>query len=217
MTEPTYLRTTRAAYDTVAVDYAALLRTELAHKPSDRAMLAAFVDYVHAAGAGPVGDIGCGPGRVTAHLRDLGSTAFGVDLSSGMIEVARRTYPDLRFDLGSMTDLDLADGSLGGVVAWYSIIHIPPELLPVVFAEFHRVLAPGGCLLLAFQVGDERVRLEQAYGHTVSCDVYRLSPDRIVELVNRSGLVVHTRLLREPERQEKVQQAFILARKPEAS
>ena len=85
-----------------------------------------------------------------------------------MITVTRRAHPGLQFDVGSMTALDLTDGVLGGIVAWYSIIHTPPQRLPGVFTEFHRVLGPGGHLLLAFQVGDERVRLEQAYGHTVS-------------------------------------------------
>jgi SAM-dependent methyltransferase len=213
MTEPTYLGATRVAYDTVAVDYAALLRTELAAKPLDRAMLAAFAELVRADGAGPVADLGCGPGRVTAHLRDLGLTAFGVDLSPAMVAVARETYPDLRFDEGAMTDLDLADGALGGIVAWYSIIHTPPERLPVVFAEFHRVLAPGGHLLLAFQAGDECLRLEQAYGHEISLDAYRLSPDRIAEMLSRAGLAGHARLIREPEGREKTPQAYLMARK----
>lgn len=217
MTEPSYLGITRAAYDTVAVDYAELLRTELAAKPLDRALLAAFAELVQATGARPVADLGCGPGRITAHLHDLGLTAFGVDLSPGMVAVARRTYPSLQFDEGSMTDLDLTDGVLDGIVAWYSIIHTPPERLPVMFAEFHRVLASGGHLLLAFQVGDERVHLEQAYGHAVSYDVYRLSPDRIVELLSQAGLVVHARLLREPEGFEKSRQAYLMARKPEKS
>src|ERR1700685_3132759 len=122
-----------------------------------------------------------------AHLDALGVAAFGVDLSPGMVEVARQAYPHLRFGQGAMTALDLGDGELGGIVAWYSIIHTPPELLPVVFAEFHRTLAPGGYLLLAFQVGDERNRLEQAYGHTVSIDAYRLPPDHIAELFSQAG------------------------------
>jgi hypothetical protein len=100
------------------------------------------------------------------------------------------------------------------VLRWYSIIHTPPKRLPVVFTEFHRVLGPRGHLLLAFQVGDERVHLEQAYGHTVSLDAYRLSPDRIGELLNQAGLIVHARLLREPDENEKIQQAYLLARKP---
>lgn len=72
-----------------------------------------------------------------------------------MVAVARRTYPDLRFDKGSITAVDVADGVLGGIVAWYSIIHTPPRDLPAVFTEFHCALAPGGHLLLAFQAGDE--------------------------------------------------------------
>jgi SAM-dependent methyltransferase len=215
VTEPSYLRATRVAYDTVAVDYAKLVSAELAAKPLDRAMLAACADLVQAAGVGPVADLGCGPGRVTAHLHCLGLTAFGVDLSPAMIAVARRAHPGLQFDEGSMTALDLPDDVLGGIVAWYSIIHTPPERLPVTFAEFHRVLAPGGHLLLAFQVGDgERVHLLQAYGHAVSFHAYRLSPDHVTELLSQAGLVVHARLVREPEEPEKLQQAYLLARKP---
>jgi SAM-dependent methyltransferase len=149
MTEPTYLRTTRAAYDDVAVLYSDLFRDALDRMPLERALIAAFAELVLAADAGPVADLGCGPGQVTAHLHSLGLTAFGIDLSPTMIALARQEYPDLRFDEGSMTDLDLPDQALGGILAWYSIIHTPPEQLPTVLTEFHRVLAPGGYVLLA--------------------------------------------------------------------
>jgi SAM-dependent methyltransferase len=213
VTEPAHLSATRAAYDIVAGDYAEFLSAEPPETPLELAMLAAFAELVRSAGAGPVADLGCGPGRITAHLRSLDVAAFGVDLSPAMVAVARRTYPDLRFDEGSLTALDLRNDSVGGIVAWYSIIHTPPELLPVVFAEFHRVLAPGGHLLLAFQVGNERLHIEQGYGHTVSLDAYRFSPDDIAELLHPAGLAVRARMLREPEGREKVQQAFLLARK----
>ncbi|MGQ5264843.1 class I SAM-dependent methyltransferase [Micromonospora sp. ZYX-F-536] len=204
------LDATRASYDTVAVDYAELLHDELAVRPWDRAMLAAYAEVV----TGPVADVGCGPGRITAHLAGFGVDTFGIDLSPAMIEVARRTYPGLRFEVGTMTALDLPDGELGGVVSWYSLVHTPPELLPVAFAEFHRVLASGGHLLIAFKVGDERRELTHAYGHDVSLDVYWVPMDVVAELVTRAGLVEVARLVREPGLNEKSAQGFLLARKP---
>ena len=90
----------RESYDTVALDYADLLRDALAASPHDRAVLGLFAELVLAAGGGPVADLGCGPGRVTAHLARLGLDAFGIDLSPGMVEVARRDHPGLRFAVG---------------------------------------------------------------------------------------------------------------------
>lgn len=216
MAEPDFLRTTRASYDAVAADYAERFHGELAAKPLDRALLAGFAELVQAAGAGPVADVGCGPGRVTAHLHSLGLTAFGVDLSPQMVALARRAHPRLRFDVGSMLALDLPDGALGGIVANYSIIHIPPERLPDVFAEFHRVLAPGGHLLLVFQVGDESLHLTEAFGRVISLDFQRLRPDRVAELLSQAGLVIRAQLRREPDDDgvETMQQAYLLARKP---
>jgi SAM-dependent methyltransferase len=214
VTEPAFLRATRTAYDSIAADYAERSRAELAARPLDRAMLAAFAELVRSAGL--VADVGCGPGRVAAQLHKLGVTVFGIDLSPEMVALARRAHPGLRFDEGSMTALDLPDGALGGIVAWYSLIHIPPERRPDVLAEFHRVLAPGGHLLLAFQVGDEPLHLAEAFGRAISLDVYRLSPGNIAELLTQAGFTVLARLLREPHETEKVQQAFLLARKPPA-
>ncbi|MBB4926897.1 class I SAM-dependent DNA methyltransferase [Kitasatospora kifunensis] len=217
--DPTYLQATRTFYDTVAAEYAERFNAELAGKPLDRAMLAVFAELVLADGladgSGPVADLGCGPGRITAHLNSLGLNAFGVDLSPAMVELARQTHPGLRFEEGSMTGLDLADGSLAGVVAWYSIIHTPPERLPLVLSEFHRVLVPGGHLLVAFQVGDEPRHLEWP-GLPASLDFRRWSPDRIAELLREAGFEVTARLAREPGVTEKVPQAALLARRPSA-
>jgi SAM-dependent methyltransferase len=158
--------------------------------------------------------VGCGPGEVTAHLHSLGLGVFGIDLSPGMLAVARRAYPGLRFDEGSMTALDMPDGALSGVVAWYSVIHIPPERLAAVFAEFHRVLAPGGYLLLGFQVGNEPLHLAEAFGHRVDLHFRRLSPDRVAEQLAGAGFAMLARQVCEPQRWEKVPQAHLLARKP---
>ena len=215
--EPDFLRNTRASYDAVAVSYAEWLRDELAAKPLDRAILAAFAELVRATGQGPVADIGCGAGRVTAHLNELGVPAFGIDLSPQMVAVARQAYPGLRFEVGSMLALDLPDGSLGGLLAWYSAIHVPDDRLPDAFAEFHRVLVPGGYALLAFQVGHEPRHVTQALGQPVSVDLHRRQPDTVAGWLARAGLAVRARLIREPDDEgdftERTQQAFLLARK----
>jgi ubiquinone/menaquinone biosynthesis C-methylase UbiE len=211
MTEPTYLRTTRAAYDDVAVLYSDLFRDALDRMPLERALIAAFAELVLAADAGPVADLGCGPGQVTAHLHSLGLTAFGIDLSPTMIALARQEYPDLRFDEGSMTDLDLPDQALGGILAWYSIIHTPPEQLPTVLTEFHRVLAPGGYVLLAFQAGEESP--PQPFDHKVAL-AYRWSLDDVAELLRQTGMVEIARLVREPEETERFEGGHLLARRP---
>jgi SAM-dependent methyltransferase len=221
VTEPDFLRDTRASYDAVAAGYGEWVRDELAVKPLDRAMLAGFAELVKAAGAGPVADIGCGTGRVTAHLNDLGLPVSGIDLSPRMIEVARQSHPGLRFEVGSMLALDLPDGALGGVLAWYSIIHLPDERLPAAFAEFYRVLAPAGLVLLGFQVGDETLHVTQALGQPVSVDSHRRQPEHVAELLARAGLVVRARLMREPDDDgpfpERTPQAYLLARKPGSS
>ncbi|MEW1750174.1 class I SAM-dependent DNA methyltransferase [Streptomyces angustmyceticus] len=219
MTEPDFLRTTRAFYDAVADDYADHFRDVLASRPLDRSLLACFAELVRADGAGPVADLGCGPGLVTAHLAALGLSVFGVDLSPRMVAHARREHPGVRFEEGAMTSLDLPDGSLGGVVAWYSIIHTPQERLPELFAEFHRLLAPGGHLLVAFQTGDEPLHVAQPFGHPVSLDFQRRQPERIAGLAAAAGLAVRARMLREPDEElgDTAPQACLMIRKPAAA
>lgn len=215
MTEAAHVTATRRSYDAVAADYERLLAGQLDAVPLDRAVIAGFAEEVERSG-GPrtIGDLGCGTGRVTSHLRSIGAEAFGVDLSPGMVAVARGAHPGLRFEVGSTTALDLPDASLGGVLSWYSTVHMTEDELALSCAEFHRVLTPGGRLLIAFKVGDGCVRLRQAYGHEVVLDVYRRSPDRVAELLAAAGLVESARLVREPDPEEKTPQGFLLARKP---
>jgi SAM-dependent methyltransferase len=175
-----------------------MFRHSLDSLPLDRSMLAAFADSVRAAGGGSVADLGCGPGHITAHLRDLGLDAFGVDLSPVMIGLAREAHPGLRFDVGSMDaldDLGVADAELGGIVSWYSVIHTPPRELPPYFAEFRRVLAPGGHLLLAFfEAGDGPI---EPFDHKVTT-AYRWPVDELAALAGEAGFAEVGRMLREP-------------------
>jgi len=212
--EPAHLSATRATYDTVAVDYARLLPDLRAETRLDQAMLATFAELTTAEGLGPVADLGCGTGRITAHLDSLGVDAFGVDLSPAMVDLARRAHPHLRFDVGSITALNLSDAAAGGVLAWYSTIHTPPQDLSGVFTELSRVLAPGGYLLVGFHVGDGHRSRTVTYRDGVSVVAYDVAPERVADLARQAGLVVHTQLVRAARGREKRPQASLIASRP---
>lgn len=218
VSEPGFLSDTRASYDRVAEDYAERVRGELAAKPLERALLAVFAELVKTDGLGPVADVGCGTGRVTAHLHAEGVDIFGIDLSPGMLAVARRGHPELRFEVGSMLALDLPDSELGGVLAWYSTVHVPDDRLPDAFAEFHRVLAPGGHLLLGCQAGDDVLHLTEAAGRTVDLDFHRRTPEKVSRMLDEAGFVTRSRTWRDRDVDgpfpERAPQTFVLARKP---
>ncbi|GAA2652044.1 class I SAM-dependent methyltransferase [Paractinoplanes durhamensis] len=229
-----YLTKTRIAYDVVAADYHVLLQDEIARTPWERAMLGGFAEIVE----GPVVDVGCGPGRITGPLADLGVEVSGIDLSPRMVEVAREVYPAIPFRVGSLLDLDLPDASLGGLVSWYSLVHTPPHLLPSAFAEFFRVLRPGGRLLLAFKAADQAADqaagkdggkdggkaggkdgvkrpLTSGYGHEIELDVYWFPPQRVADLMTAAGFTESLRLVRAAEGYEGQPQAYLLGVKPE--
>ncbi|MFC1409306.1 methyltransferase domain-containing protein [Streptacidiphilus sp. N1-12] len=221
MVEHDALSVTREAYDAAALIYAQRFRDALQDRPLDRAILSAFAEVVgagaSASGNGQVADLGCGPGHITAYLDELGLAAFGVDASSAMIELAREAYPGLRFDVGSMAALNIADGVLGGVLSRWSIIHTPPQELPLILAEFHRVLAPGGHLLVGFSASDGPVPPTQVFDHTVA-PAYRWSPDHLAGMLREAGLAEVARMVREPQPtdQRQFQEIHLLARKAEA-
>jgi ubiquinone/menaquinone biosynthesis C-methylase UbiE len=207
-----WLAETQKSYDTVAASYADMLRDALATAPYERAILALFAELVRTNGGGSAADVGCGPGRITAHLHALGVDAFGIDLSPAMIDIARRDHPDLRFEVGSMTYLDLADASVDGLVAWFSLIHIPDDEIPAVLAHFHRVLRPGGALLLGFHVGDgQRLKTQGYGGHPMNVYVHRRQPDQVATWLRAAGFTVEAQMLHWPD--ENTSGAFVFARR----
>ncbi len=187
MEQPADLDAVRASYDRVADTYVELGMGDLTAQPWLRAALAAFAESVR--GLGPVLDVGCGPGTVTAHLTELGLDVRGVDLSPRMVEHARRRHPGLRFDVASATALDLAPGSLGGVLGWWSLFNLPRTVLPQVLASFAETLVPGGQAMVGTHVGDEDVMRSEAYGGVpVQWTTHLWRPEQLAELLERAGL-----------------------------
>jgi ubiquinone/menaquinone biosynthesis C-methylase UbiE len=135
----------RRSYDAVAEGYATEFSHELDHKPVERALYALFAELVGADAR--VGDVGCGPGHVTAYLAALGLNPVGIDPSPGMISVAKVQHPTLEFRVGAAADLGEPDGAWAGAVAPYSLIHVESGDRPAACIELARVIAPTGWLL----------------------------------------------------------------------
>jgi SAM-dependent methyltransferase len=215
MTEPMRVdRRVRATYDTVAAKYADRFSDELDRKPLERGLLAAFAEQVSR--AWPVADIGCGPGHVTAHLASLGLRARGVDLSPGMIDVARVRHPDLGFAVGEMPGLPFADGELAGAVLLYSIIHLTAPVRAAALADLARTLRPGALALVGFHIGgDERVHVDNWFDEPVSFDGYLLSVQTVTGEMTAAGLPVEVTVQRAPYPDESsgTHRCYLLARK----
>ena len=187
---------TRAGYDRVADEYARRIYDELRHKPFDREVLDRFAADL--AGAGPVCDLGCGPGQVGRYLHDRGVDASGLDLSPAMVALARGLNPGMTFRVGDLRALPFADGALAGVVAFYSIIHIPRGEVVAALRETARVLRQGGRLLLAFHVGDEVRRVEELWGQPLRLDFVFFEVEEMLGDLEAAGFEVALVREREP-------------------
>jgi ubiquinone/menaquinone biosynthesis C-methylase UbiE len=181
------------AYDARAGDYVRLAGRVDQMDVRDVDLIARWRDET----AGMLLDAGCGPGHWAGFLHDQGREVVGVDISADLLRSARRKYPDVHFERGSFRELPAADASLGGILAWYSLIHTDPADVPAVLAEFARVLAPGGSLLLGYFDGESG----EPFAHAVTA-AYFWSADSLAELLTDAGFEVVFRERRERQAEE---------------
>jgi ubiquinone/menaquinone biosynthesis C-methylase UbiE len=208
------LHAIQESYDCVADEYARHISSELQNKPLDRELLTRFAARVQ--GQGEICDMGCGPGHVARFLHDQGASVFGLDLSSRMLEEARRLNPDISFRQGNMLALDLPDASLAGITAFYAIVNLPKASLPQVFREMARVLRPDGLLLLAHHIGDQILHRDEWWDRPISMDFHFLQPPATQRDLEAAGFTVEEVIEREPyapEVEHQSRRAYIFARK----
>lgn len=211
--QPTDLDDVRASYDRVADNYVEMNLGDIRSHPWLRAAMDGFAASVR--GSGPVLDVGCGPGSVTAYLAKLGLDVSGVDLSPRMIEHARRLHPDQRFVVASATGLDLECSSLGGILGWWSLFNLPRSVLPSVLESFAQALVPGGHIIIATYMGDGDIARTEAYGGVpVSWTTHLWQSDQLSVLLAAAGFepVAELRL---PAGAAGVPALVLVARRPE--
>jgi SAM-dependent methyltransferase len=205
---------TQTSYDMVAAEYAEKFKDEMDHKPFDRDCLDRLAREV--GDLGPVCDLGCGPGQIARYLHRKGVKALGVDLSPNMVAEAQRLNPEIPFHEGNMLALPDADNALGGIAAFYCIIHIQREKIADALREMKRVLKPGGVLLITFHIGEEIRHFDDLWGKTVNLDFAFYLPEEMEGWLKEAGFELEETITRDPNPEVEVAtwRAYLFARKP---
>lgn len=182
-----------ASYDQVARKYEARFLGELQEKARDRHLLEAFAASV----GDVVVDVGCGPGHISAFVRQHGRTVIGVDLS---FEMARLAIGRLDSSMvAHMCSLPLSGGQVGGLLAFFSLIHLPRAELGAALAECHRVLRPGGRILFTVHEGSGEVHVDNFLDEHVPFAATLFELEELVGACHSAGLQI-TNVERMPPR-----------------
>lgn len=206
--------TLRANYDSVAEAYAERFLHELESKPFDRELLTQFASGCP---AGLIADVGCGPGHVGGFLASQGrAQVVGLDLAPRMIQVAQGLFPGLEFEVADVRAVERPDAVFSGVVAFYSLIHLPTPDLNTALRELFRLLEPAGRILIAFHVGaGEEVGTDDFLDAAVAMRATQFSPEVFLNAVLDAGFEQIATQFREPyENEYPSQRAYVSATKP---
>ena len=174
-------RRIRDGYAARAAEYTQLFGDIGQMDEVDRERIGGWADAVD----GRILDAGCGPGHWTAFLAERGIDAEGIDLVPEFVAGACARFPHVAYRVASLTDVGVASGSLGGVLAWYSLIHAGPDELAVLLAHARRVLRDGGALLVGFFAGVDG----EPFPHAVTTAHY-WSIEGLSMLLERAGFRV---------------------------
>lgn len=160
---------TRQAYNIVAHKYHEMFHDEMKQKEYDRILLDRFANFYNQKSL--ICDAGCGPsGQIGRYIFEKGIPVVGLDISDHCIQLAREINPLMRFETCDMGELFFEDETFDGIIAYYSIIDTPKIHIGRFFREFHRVLKPGGRLLVAVKAGNTEGYLAELLG--IKMDIY---------------------------------------------
>ena len=162
-----YRELVRRSYDSCATEYGASRKSETGDEI--RALVERLWD------GASVLDIGCGAGVPIARSLSRRFRVTGVDVSSEMVKLARRSVPKGEFICQDVMSVDFEDGSFDAVVAFYMIFHLPREEHESLFRNVRRWLKPGGYFLCTLSRQDEPAYTEDDFfGETMYWSNYAL-------------------------------------------
>lgn len=148
-------------------------------------------------------DLGCGPGVDTAHLASKGFKVHAIDGAANMIALARKQAPDATFETGDMRKLDYGHEQYDGIIASYSLIHIPKADIPELFTRLVDALKPSGLLFIGLQLGNsEEVELDEPFNPKLKIFLNIFSKEDVHKMLAEHNLTLLEEYERLAERKE---------------
>ena len=207
------LLNTIKTYDAIAEIYQKTFLDELSKKEFDRNLLDEVSNqlYNHYK---LILDIGCGSaGHVGRYIHNKGFNVMGIDISPKSIELARKTNPNMNFEVMNMLSLEFADSTIQMILAFYSIIHIPKHELPNLFEEYYRVLEPGGLLILAVHEGSIEQIIDEMLGVKTTLFVSIFTEKELIEKLTQRNFKIEDSITRKPyDFEHQTNRTYIIAR-----
>lgn len=105
---------------------------------------APLLDCIHARAGESLLDIGCGPGNLCEEAAKRKLHVLGCDYSNKMVEIAKKNYPHIPFEIQDAEALTFQDASFDICTLNYLLLHVEHQTRAL--QEAKRVLRPGGCL-----------------------------------------------------------------------
>jgi ubiquinone/menaquinone biosynthesis C-methylase UbiE len=204
----------RKTYNATAESYAATRIDELSKKHLDRLLLKEFA--LLNKDIGTCADFGCGPGQTTKFLHDAGlDNIIGIDISPGMVNVAQKLFPSIRFETGDLLALPYKANYFASAIAFYAIVHFDYDQISTAFREVNRVLQKGAQFLFSFHVGEETVHFDKANDIDVDIDLHFLQTNRILDLLrdNKFQVIDTIERLPYPDVEYATKRAYVWAKK----
>lgn len=110
-------------------------------------------------------DLGGGSGKLTNYFNEKGYNAICYDFSENMKEYAEKTYPNIKYILDDIININnhFNESSIDGIIAMYSLFHIPKENINQLFKDINSVLKDNGLFCFSLQIGSGEAFVDEPY------------------------------------------------------
>lgn len=169
------------AYGSQSVHVEQLLGTEVSTTDPDRDVIEPWAATVQ----GKILDVGSGTGRWTGHLANFGYDIEGLEPVEQLVDLSRKNHPGVTFQRGSIDELADTNRRWGGILAWYSVIHMGPQGLPNALSVLRDVIDDDGTLLMSFFSGS----VLMPFDHPVA-PAYLWPMDQMIQVLEAAGFNV---------------------------